>query len=76
MLEKFERIVLAQYQIQLLINPNDEDHQRLGETLDVAIRRLRSEDALDTETEADIRAIVSLAQAILKREWQRVKQGT
>jgi len=76
MLEKFERIVLAQSKIQLLINPGEADHQRLGETIDVATRRLRSEDALEADTEADIRTVVELAQAILKREWQRVKLGT
>jgi hypothetical protein len=76
LLDKFERIVLAQSKILLLINPNDENHQRLSETIDAAIRRLRSEDALDSETEADLRTIVALAQAILKREWQRVKLGT
>ena len=76
LLEKFERIVLAQSKIQLLINPNEENHQRLTETIDAAIRRLRSEDASDSETEADLRSIVALAQAILKREWQRVKLGT
>jgi hypothetical protein len=76
LLEKFERIVLAQAKIQLLINPNDENHQHLIETIDAAIRRLRSEDALESETEADLRTIVALAQAILKREWQRVKLGT
>ena len=76
LLEKFERIVLAQSKIQLLINPNEENHQRLTETIDAAIRRLRSEDASDSETEADLRTIVALAQAILKREWERVKLGT
>ena len=75
LLEKFEHIVLAQYQIQLLINPNYEDQRHLGETIAAAIRR-RSEGALDTETDSDIRDIVSLAQVILKSEWQRVKQGT
>jgi type III secretory pathway component EscS len=75
MLEKFERIVLAQSKIQLLLNPNEEDHEQLREIIDVAARRLRSEDALETATDADIGIIVSLAQAILKREWQRVKQG-
>jgi len=76
LLEKFERIVLAQSKIQLLINPDDENHQHLCETIDAAIRRLRAEDASDSETEADLRTIVALAQAILKREWQRVKLGT
>ena len=68
--------MLAQSKIQLLINPNEENHQRLTETIDAAIRRLRSEAALDSETEADLRTIVALAQVILKREWQRVKLGT
>jgi hypothetical protein len=76
LLDKFERIVLTQARIQLLINPADEDHQRLSEAIDSAADRLRSEEATDTQTETDIRTIVALAQSILKREWQRVKLGT
>ena len=76
MLEKFEHIVLAQAKVQLLINPHDEDHERLAQTIDLATRHLRSENSAPTETEADIRTIVELAQSILKREWQRVKEGT
>src|SRR5215467_2015587 len=37
---------------------------------------MNSDHALEADTEADIRTIVELAQAILKREWQRVKLGT
>ncbi len=73
--EKFEHIVLAQSKIRLLINPTDPEHQQLGEAIDAAQQRLRSEEALDTEAEADIQLIVKLGQEILKREWQRVKLG-
>ena len=76
LLDKFERIVLVQARIQLLINPADADHQRLSEAIEVAAGRLRSEEARETETEADIRTIVRLSQSIIKREWQRVKLGT
>ena len=76
LLEKFEHIVLAQSKVQLLINPDDENHQRLCETIDDAISRLRSEDAADADTESDIRNIVVLGQAIMKSEWHRVKLGT
>jgi hypothetical protein len=76
MLEKFERIVLAESTIELLMNPIDADHQRLYETIETAIWRLRAEESLETETEHDIRTITGLGQAILKREWQRVKNGT
>jgi hypothetical protein len=76
LLEKYEHIVLAQSQIQLLINPGDADHRRLAEAIDAATQRLRSEQAPDAEIEGDIQTIVKLGQAILKREWQRVKLGT
>ena len=76
LLEKFERIVLAESKIRLLINPGDEDQQHLGEAIEAATGHLRSADASDAETEADIQAIVALAQSILRREWLRVKLGT
>jgi hypothetical protein len=76
LLQKFEHVVLAQAKIQLLINPHDEDHERLGQAIDIATRHLRSEDSPDSETEAEIRTIVERAQSILKREWQRVKRRT
>ncbi len=76
LLEKYEHIVLAQSKIQLLINPTDPEHRRLGDAIDAATGRLRSEEAPDAEIEGDIRNIVKLGQGILKREWQRVKLGT
>jgi hypothetical protein len=68
LMEKLHRIVLAQAQIRLLINPTEADHQHLYEAIDAALRRLKSAETLDTETETDIETITSLAQAIPKRE--------
>ena len=76
LLEKVQRLVLAQTKIRLLLNPGEADHQRLFHAIEAATKRLQSETALETETEADIETITKLAQAILKREWQRVKHGT
>ena len=76
MLEKFEHIVLAQSKIDLLINPTDPDHQLLYETIAMAISRLGAEESLGAETQSDIKTITRLGQAILRREWQRVKIGT
>lgn len=75
MLAKLERIVLVQWKIRLLINPTEPDHQELYRTIETAFKRIRSEETRDAETEVDIETITRLAQAILKREWQRVKQG-
>jgi hypothetical protein len=76
MLGKLERIVLARSKIHLLLNATEADHQRLREAIEGAFKHLQSEQAVESETEADISTIEKLAQAILKREWQRVKRGT
>ena len=68
--------MLAEAKIRLLTSPSDEDQKQLSEVIEAAMGRLRSEEAPDDETEADIRAIVVLAQSILRREWLRVKLGT
>ena len=75
LLEKLERIVLAQSKIRLMLNPHESDHQQLYRAIDSAFKRLQSEDSPDSETETDIETITTLAQTILKREWQRVKLG-
>ena len=76
LVEKLERMVLIQSKIRLLLNPTEPDHQRLNQAIDAAIKRLQPEETLDAEVEADIETITTLAQSILKREWQRVKTGT
>ena len=75
LLDKVERMVFTESKIRLLINPTEPDHQRLLAAIETALARLRSEKADDGGTEKDIQIITQLAQAILKREWQRVKRG-
>jgi hypothetical protein len=75
LLGKLERVVQVQWKIRLLINPHEDDHQELYRTIDSGLKRLQANDARDAETEADIERITALSQAILKREWERVKLG-
>src|SRR5438132_8105615 len=65
----------SQSKIRLLINPTDSDHQRLSQAIETAFKRSRVEESRQSETDADIETITALAQAILRREWQRVKLG-
>lgn len=63
--------------IHLLINPKEEDHQKLCEALTIALGVLTT---LPSNTEAEKKfdelgnKILSISQKILKREWERVKQ--
>ena len=76
LIEKLQRIVLAQSKMRLLMNPTEPDHHELCVAIDTAFKRLQSEGAPESQTAADIETITRLAQTILKREWQRVKAGT
>jgi hypothetical protein len=75
LLEKLERLVLVQAKIRLLTNPLEPDHQELYRAIETALLRFKSEQLHEAETDADVETITRLAQAILKREWQRVKLG-
>jgi hypothetical protein len=76
LLDKLEHMVLVRSKIQLLINPNETDHQHLYKAIDVAVNRLQHEESLESQTQADLETITGLEQRILKRERQRVKLGT
>jgi len=75
LLAKLERMILIQWKIRLLINPNEADHRELYATIETAFKRLQAEDARESDSEGDVEHITRLAQTILKREWRRVKQG-
>ena len=75
MQEKLERAILVQWNIRLLINPTEPDHQRLYKAIESVFSRLQTEQSDDKAIEGDIENIATLAQTILKREWQRVKRG-
>ena len=76
LLSKLERIVLVQWKIRLLINPTETDHQELYQAIETAFARIQADESADSDMEADIQKITRLGQAILKREWERVKRGT
>lgn len=73
--DKLERIVLVQWNIRLLINPTNPEHQRLYQAIEAAFARLQAEESDDAATRTDIEDIATLTQSILRREWQRVKRG-
>jgi hypothetical protein len=76
LLSKLERIVLVQWKVRLLLNPTEKDHQELYQAIEAAFARIQSEESADSDMDADIQKITRLGQAILKREWERVKRGT
>lgn len=65
--------------IKLLINPQEADHQELVRLIESAdkkiIESINNKRASASEFEAVGQRIVAQSQIILKREWERVKNG-
>jgi hypothetical protein len=69
----FERLKLLQSKIQLMLNPNEEDHQKLEWMIQTMMEALEhgeegSQDFIATHPE-----VIKLSRQVFKREWDRVK---
>ena len=72
--DEFKRILLLSFKVQLMLNPEEEDHKKLSDLLIAAQTTLSSAEGNNSTEGAKITCdIVPLAQSILKREWVRVK---
>ncbi len=77
-LHQFERLVFTITKIRLMVNPLEDDHQKLLSVMQNLLATLRTaplSDDVQGETETTVRQIVDMSLAILRREWQRVKRG-
>jgi hypothetical protein len=78
-IEKYGQFVERAQVVKLLINPKERDHRELVHLVDTASRKLinsiNSKQANAPEFEALAEEIVTHTQAVLKREWNRVKNG-
>jgi hypothetical protein len=76
LIEKLEHLMLVQWKIRLLLNPTEKDNVALHDAIVATFERIKSEEWSEAQMIASIETITHLTQAILKREWQRVKAGT
>ena len=70
--EKTLQLVLLRNQIELMLNPNEADHERLRKLLE-DVRRASMESARTDEFPAAVQAANDCCKKILKDEWERVK---
>jgi len=70
---RLDRMTYLQYRILLMLNPKEQDHQRLEQLVEqmVAMAQALSE---ESHTAATQRGVVDLSRLVLKREWDRVQQ--
>lgn len=70
------RANLIMSQVKLLINPKEDDHTELLDTMRKLDNSASHSDADHTKSFSVLdKKYIALAQSILKREWERVKKG-
>lgn len=77
--QKMERLALLNAKIRLMINPREQDHERLTKLLgDLVLtmggRAANGEKKNPEKARGIINELIPLSQSILKREWERVKR--
>ena len=78
LLRRMENVLRTMSTIELMLNPLEENHQKLNCLMKDAVDKLRSpspEGGIEDRVEITCRHITEVSQAILKREWARVKRG-
>ncbi len=79
-LESTKSLSRIESKIELLLNPNEKDHQELAKLLEGSSRDCWRQNVdnfreLPLISSNNRKRIVALSQKILKREWERVKAG-
>jgi hypothetical protein len=75
-LEKIDRMTFLRAKATLLLNPNEEDHKKLIEMIDKVMTIALLKEAERADEMGKLQgSLTTIAQDILKREWNRVKAG-
>jgi len=77
LLDKVEHVALVKNKIRLMLNPMKDEHRLLLDTVNRTFQHVVSLNELDVieRLHDDIELMTEQAQALLRREWQRVKLG-
>lgn len=72
--KNFQRLTFLESKIQLMLNPNEEDHQKLEWMIREMMQALQSGDEKGRQNFVTThQEVVRLSRLVFKREWNRVK---
>lgn len=73
---EYRRVTQVEQEIVLMLNPAEEDHRALEQTIRQLVSSLETGKAADSAFIASHERVRELGRTILKAEWTRVKVGT
>jgi hypothetical protein len=72
--EEYQRLTFLQAKVGLMLNPNEDDHKRLEGLINWMINSIQYERGKSDEFPESHGQVTALARAVLKREWNVVKE--
>lgn len=72
--KEYQRVTLLESKVRLMLNANENDHQRLEVLIQKMIAAIQHEGGKKDEFPDLHTEVVALSRTILKREWDRVKE--
>ena len=73
---EYRRVAQVEQEIVLMLNPVEQDHKALEQTIRQLVSSLEAGKAVDAPFIAAHERLTELGRTILKSEWNRVKAGT
>ena len=73
---EYRRVAQVEQEIVLMLNPVEQDHKALEQTIRQLVSSLEAGKAVDASFIAAHERLTELGRTILKSEWNRVKAGT
>jgi len=73
--KNFQRLTFLESKIQLMLNPNEEDHQKLEWMIDEMLKALQSGEKGRENFIATHPEVMKFSRQVFKREWNRVKDN-
>jgi hypothetical protein len=71
--EAYRRLELLEHKVQLMLNPNEEDHRKLEDLIRNMIASMQGGKESAGDFMKAYVAVIKLSREVLKREWDRVK---
>jgi len=72
--KEYQRLTFLQSKVGLMLNPNEEDHQRLEELVGKMINSIQYERGKPDEFPESHVQVTALSRTVLKREWHVIKE--
>jgi predicted RNA-binding protein with EMAP domain len=73
--EAFHEMVEAKFKAEMLLNPNEDDHNALVKKMQEIRHMVYEDESVENKIDDEVEKLLTISKRVLKREWNVVKKG-